>query len=191
VAAGDLTTLANVKAYAPGLDPATAGADTTYDDLLTRLITAVSDQMTVELGFSPKQSTVTELRNGHGQKAMTLNRFPVISVTSVKVDGNTIPARPAVGSAGWVLSSGGVLQLDGYRFDEGVLNVELGYQAGYATVPSDIEQAVIKMVLLQFQDRKRIGVSSTSQAGQSVSFGDAPVLAFWRSVVDSYRLQAI
>lgn len=190
-APGDLTTLATLKAYAPGLDPAAAGTDSTFDELLGRLITAVSDQMVSELGFSPQSSAVTELRNGHGRKAMTLGRFPVISVTSVKVDGSTVPARSVVGGDGWVLSSGGVVELVGYSFTEGVANVEFGYTAGYATIPFDIEQAVIKMTLLQFQDRKRIGVASVSQAGASTSFGDGPVLAFWRSVVDAYRLQAI
>jgi hypothetical protein len=191
MAAGDLTTLASLKAFMPGLDPAQAGGDTTYDDLLGRLITAVSDQFKAEAGTSPTQTTYTEARNGHGQAGMTLLNFPVISVTSVKVDGTTIPARPSVSESGWVLSSGGRVELVGYRFTEGIANVEFVYSAGYATVPFDIEQAIIKMVALQFSDRKRIGVASTSQAGMSTSFGDAPVLAYWRSVVDSYRVQAV
>lgn len=191
MAAGDLTTLATLKAYAPGLDPATAGADTTFDDLLTRLITAVSDQFRSEAGTNPKQTTYTETRNGHGQAGMTLLNFPVISVTSVTVDGTVIPARATVNDSGWVLSAGGRIDLVGYKFTEGTSNVVFVYSAGYTDVPLDIEQAVIKMVLLQFHDRKRIGVASTSQAGTSTSFGDAPVLAYWRSVVDSYRAQAV
>lgn len=191
MAAGDLTTLANLKAYAPGLDPAAAGGDTTFDELLGRLITAVSDQFRAEAGTNPKQTSYVETRNGHGQAGMTLLNFPVISVSSVKVDGATIPARVAVTDSGWVLGPGGRLELVGYRFTEGVANVEVTYSAGYATIPGDIEQAVVKMVALQFADRKRIGVASSSQAGISTSFGDGPVLAYWRAVVDSYRVQAI
>lgn len=190
MAAGDLTTLATLKAYSPGLDPQQAGADTTFDALLERLITAVSDQFKAEAGMNPAQTTYTETRDGHGGSAMTTRNAHVISVTSVTVDGQAVPARPSVSGDGWTLD-GDRVSLSGSRFTEGVANVVLVYVAGYATVPLDIEQAVIKMVALQFADRKRIGVASSSQAGTSTSFGDGPVLAYWRSVVDSYRVQAI
>ena len=189
MATGDLTTLANLKAYAPGLDA--GGADTTYDALLARLISSVSDQFRSETGTNPKQTTYTEVRDGNGLDGLSLLNWPVISVTSVKVDGSTIPQRSTVADAGWVLTNSGRLKLVGYTFTAGVANVEVVYSAGYQTVPSDIEQAVIKMVALQFADRKRIGLNSLSQAGGSVSFGDAPVLAYWRSVVENYRLPAI
>lgn len=187
----DLTTVAAVKAYAPGLAPAQAGTDGTFDELLQRLVTAVSAQFCIEANTNPKQTTYTEFRHGHGQTGITLLNYPVLSVTSVKVDGALVSARAAVGADGWVFGAGGRVDLVGSTFSAGVSNVEIVYVAGYAAVPFDIEQAVIKMVALQFADRKRIGVASTSQAGTSTSFGDGPVLAYWRSVVDSYRVQAI
>lgn len=191
MAAGDLTTLANVKAYSPGLETTRQGTDDTFDALLARLITAVSDQFRAEAGTDPVLATYTETRNGHGRNAMTLNHGPVVAVTSVKVDGTTIPARPSVSGDGWVLDGDRVL-LVGSVFTDGTGNVEFTYSAGYATIPGDLEQAVIKMVCLQFQDRKRIGVASSSIAGESTSFNsDGSVLAYWRSVVESYRVQAI
>jgi hypothetical protein len=186
MAAGDLTTLTAVKGYVQGLEV----ADNTFDVLLARLITAVSAQFVADSGTNISQATYTERRSGNGRAALTLKNAPVSSVTSVTVDGTTVAAQTVVGGPGWVLD-GSTLQLVGSKFTEGTLNVTVVYVAGYALVPLDVEQAVIKMVGLQFSDRKRIGQGSASTGGESVSFADGAVLAYWNGTVENYRDQAI
>ena len=83
------------------------------------------------------------------------------------------------------------LCFDGYWLTEGLQNVGLTYTAGYTVIPADVEQAVIKMVCLQFSDRNRIGQNSRAIAGETVNYADAPVLSYWRSVVDAYRTPRI
>jgi len=186
MAAGDLTTLAKVKGYVQGLDQ----ADATFDEVLGRIIAAVSAQFVSESGMVPTSTAYTEKRSGHGMESMTLRHAPVISVTSVSVDGVAVPAQPSVGSSGWVLD-GSTVRLVGYVFTEGTLNVSIVYTAGYAAIPADIEQAVIKMVGLQFTDRKRIGQSSLSAGGESISYSDGATLAYWNTIVEAYSEQAI
>lgn len=182
MAAGDLTTLAVVKGYLPGLDP----VDTQFDDLLARLISAVSAQFTGEVGRDLSSASATEVYDGHGGKRLTPNRWPITAVSSLTVDGEAIAARASVTGTGYVIDNGTSIVLAGYRFTEGTQNVSLTYTAGYTTMPSDVEQAVVKMVALQFKDKDRIGQGSRSVSGESVSYADAPVLAYWRSVVDAY-----
>lgn len=182
MAAGDLTTLAVVKGYLPGLDV----LDTTYDDLLTRLITAVSAQFANEVGRDLASVEATEVYNGHGRQRLTPWRWPITAVSTLTVDGESIAARASVTESGYVVDDGTSVCLVGYWFTRGVQNVSLKYTAGFTTIPEDIQQAVVKMVALQFRDKDRVGQGSRSGLGESVSYSDAPVLAYWRSVVDSY-----
>ena len=182
MAAGDLTTLAVVKGYLPGID----ALDTQFDALLERLITAVSAQFTNEVGRDLSSSSATETYNGHGGRRLTPKRWPITAVASLVVDGEAIAARPDVASDGYVIDDETSIVLCGSWFATGTQNVVLTYTAGYTSIPTDVEQAVVKMVALQFRDRDRVGQSSRSMQGESVSYGDAPVLAYWRSVVDSY-----
>lgn len=178
----DLTTLAVVKDYLPGLDP----VDTTYDVLLARLLSAVSDQFTGEVGRDLASSAGTEVYSGHGGTRLTPARFPITAVAALSVDGTAIPARATLTDSGYVIDNGTSIVLDGYRFTTGINNVSITYTAGYVTMPADVVQAVVKMVSLQFRDKDRIGQGSRSMQGESVSYADAPVLAYWRSVVDAY-----
>ena len=187
MAAGDLTTLATVRGYLPTIDP----TDIQFDDLLTRLITAVSTQFTTDSGRVLASATATETYSGLGGQRLTPKRWPITAVTSVYIDGELVPERPAVGEAGWVIDEETSLCFDGYWLTQGLQNVELTYTAGYTVIPADVEQACIKMVCLQFSDRNRIGQNSRAIAGDSVNYADAPVLAYWRSVVDAYRTPRI
>jgi hypothetical protein len=187
MAAGDLTTLTVVKGYLPGLEP----TDNSFDTLLTRLITSVSTQFTTEVGRSLASETAAETYNGHGGQRLTPARWPVTAVTSLVVDGETIAARAALGESGYIIDGQTSVVLDGYYYARGTQNVVLTYTAGFVTIPADVEQAVVKMVCLQFRDKDRIGKSSGSAQGESVSYADGPVLAAWRNTVESYRAQLL
>lgn len=183
MATGDLTTPAQVKGYLPKVEV----LDTQFDALLARLITATSDRFKADTNRTILKATVTETTSGSGATRLLLGEYPVVGVTSVTVDGELVPQRAAVGESGWVLM-GSCVELVGYVFARGVANVVVVYEAGYTAVPSDVEQAVIKMVALQFADRKRPGESSKAISGESISFNEGgPVLAYWRDVVDAYR----
>lgn len=144
---GDLTSLANVKAWLS--PPLTSTND---DALLTRLVSAASRFI---LGYLNRPSLLSlpyaETRDGVGGRTLMLRQWPVTSVTSLTVDGNAVPAAgPAGAAAGWVLDgwdgwSAGqpqALSVIGYAFARGRQNIAIAYTAGYAvsgelqTVPS-------------------------------------------------------
>ena len=162
MAATDLTTLPNVKAWLQ--------VNGTSDDaLLTRLITATSDYITQWLNRQLLSGPVTDVRNGDGGRRMFLSEYPVTAVSSVTVGAISIPASTGYGSAGYLFDDRGVT-LTGYRFDRDIKNVTINYTAGYATVPLELEQACIELISLRYRERDRIGHTSKSIQGETTAF---------------------
>lgn len=132
--AGDLTTVERVRNH---LGHTSQDAD----ERLAELVTSSSEWVRSQLGRIISSTLVTEIRSGNGGARMLLDEAsatpdsPPCSVTSVTVDGVTIPVRPAVSSSdtnpsGWALREYGV-DLVGYTFGKGLKNVTLVYRIGY------------------------------------------------------------
>lgn len=176
MAAGDLTTLANLKAWIPGLTG-------TSDDLaLSRLISATSAQFNAYLSRSLLTASYTESYDGKDTASMILANFPITAVSSLSIDGIPIPAAPlptptGPQPAGYVFTAkmlslvgGGYPFGASYRFTRGYQNVQVAYTAGLAAVPFDIEQACIEYCAIRYSERQRIGQKSKSLGGEVVSF---------------------
>jgi hypothetical protein len=158
----DMTTLDNVKQY--------IGVSSTDDDaLLSRLITAVSEGFESCLNRVISSAQYTELRDGNGKQAMMFANMPATAVSSVKVNGVSIPAAPDITSYGYRFDES-LLTLNGATFEKGRRNIEIAYTAGYVTTPKDLEQACIEVVALRYKERDRIGHQSKSIGGENVTF---------------------
>ncbi|HUO92562.1 MAG TPA: hypothetical protein VMU22_06560 [Rhizomicrobium sp.] len=129
MAATDLTTLADVKSWL-------GRTDTNSDALLASLVTRASRAICSWLQrplLLPHG--VSETHTGTGGSVLVLKEWPVLSVSSVVVDGLAIP-QAARQSPGWALDAwNGVppgrmqaLRLRGYLFGG---PVEVTYEAGY------------------------------------------------------------
>jgi hypothetical protein len=188
-----LTTLDKAQAQIFGNAP-----EINANDILTALIASSSAWVEREVGGDLITATITETRDGNGGTRIVLERShtwrpgnPTTTITSLKIDGATIPARPAVTTSdtnpsGYVLT-GDAIDLVGYCFAEGTANVVVTYTAGFTTCPADVEQAVLEHVALRYRDRGRTGLSSSSGDGESVSYSSAGTLAFIEGVLASYR----
>lgn len=182
MAAGDLTTLANVKAYLS--PPLTTSTD---DALLSRLITAASQFIQSWLNRAIATASYTDTRNGTGGMRLFLRNRPVTAIASVTIDGVAIPASspPPLG-AGYLFDDSSVY-LIGRAFTKGLQNVVVQYSAGYATTPPEIEQACIGLVALRYKERDRIGQVSKNLAGETVSFQQKDMPADIATLLDQYR----
>lgn len=166
----DLTTLAEVKEYL-GI------TTTTTDSLLSRLISASSAYMQSWMSRTIAQQTYNETRNGLGGNVMVLINQPIISVASVIVNGINIVARPPLGPGastgygfGFNFDDTRIFLSGGATFCKGFANVNVTYDAGFATVPPDLDQACVEMVGDWFKYRDRIGKLSEGIEGQTISF---------------------
>lgn len=189
----NLTTLEAARRQLFGNDP-----EISADDILTALIASSSAWVEREVGGDLLQATITETFDGDGGTVVRLTRShswrpgsPPTTVSSVKVNGETIPARAAVSvydtdPTGWVYREDRVT-LVGFNFTPGTANVVITYQAGFPTCPTDIEQACLEHIAARYKRRGNEGQASSAGGGDSVSYGDAADFAFIKGSLEGYR----
>ena len=102
MAFGDLTTLADVKAW---LQTGQAAFPATDDALLTRLVTAASQYIQTWLNRQIASADYLEMRDGTGGHRLQFACFPVTAVLSLTIDGQAVPAAASVNAAGYRFSS--------------------------------------------------------------------------------------
>lgn len=169
---GDLTTLPALKSW---LD--IKGNE--FDDDLERLITAISLFVKNWVGRSLLLAEYTEKRSGAGGPVLMLNQYPILSITSLQLDGHAIlPAQ-------YSFDDNGIYLINGV-FTRAKNNIVVVYQAGYDGVPADVEQAVIETAALRWKERGRIGMTSKGMAGETTNFviSDFPPSA--KSILNDY-----
>lgn len=165
---------------------------TTYDALLTNLVTRVSMAIArfcnrvAPDGTSALEAPgidVTEYYDGDGTRHLHLIRYPGISVTSVTSDhARVFGAGTLVAATDYYLDKrqGRIVLLPQAAtafatvgvFSKGAGNVKVVYQGGYAAgaIPADLEEAAILWVSAIFTRRKQLGILSQSIGSYSVTF---------------------
>jgi hypothetical protein len=148
------------------------------DVMLARLITAITGWIIAESGRSLASDDYTETYNGLGSRRMSLRNFPVTDVTSLQVDGITIPQAPGPGQAGYFFDRYS-LYLNGYAFSKDVQNVIVTYTGGAEAGDWELvmaEQVCLELLSLAYRGKEFIGQRTKALAGESVSinFSDVP-----------------
>lgn len=159
-----LTTVAAVKEYLR-----ISSTDTTNDNSLERQINAVSEFIERFCDRHFEKTTYTHKFRGNGRQKLLLNQYPILSVTSVKVDGSDATDYEILGEEG-ILYRENLWPWSGYR--AGLVgdpigsrpNIEVVYTAGYVlpkddapdsprTLPYDLEDAAIELVAIRHEMR--------------------------------------
>lgn len=163
MAAGDLTTLADVRAFLG----VTGSAD---DALITRMISEHSQAMQNYVNRQLTSQQYSEALDGYGGNVLLLKNYPITAISSLAVNGRPIPAASGYSDPGYRFRNYEVV-LNGDCFDRGVMNVEIDYTAGYETVPADLAGACIKWVANSYREKDRLGQASKQLNGaETVSF---------------------
>src|SRR5437762_4201478 len=194
MAFGDLTTLADVKAW---LQTGQDAFPDTDDALLARLITAASDFIQTWLNRRIVLADYEEVRDGSGGQRLVFANFPVTAVLALSIDGLAIPPAPGPGElggggfgAGYVFTPT-ELALRGYVLTRCPHNVIVAYTAGFAAAPPDIAQASIELVCLRYRERTRIGETSRASGGsETVTFSQLDMSADVKLLLSQYRIAA-
>ena len=156
-----LASIDDVKAY--------VNIATDADDvLLTSLIEAESAYILSWLGRGFELAVHADIFGGNGGREHLFHSYPVVSVSTVTVDGVTIPPAPTIQDKGYLVY-GSRLLLFGYRFARGHLNCRVAYTAGQET-PADVRQACVELVGYRYRNRDRIGLASKSIAGETTAY---------------------
>ncbi|GAB7388993.1 hypothetical protein BSNK01_28310 [Bacillaceae bacterium] len=151
-----------------------------HDELIQDLITAASTAIETYTSRIFVQKSYTELYDGKGLNYLVLRQAPIVSVSEVKIDDQTLPAEDYA-----FYAETGVLRRKTGFWPEGVQNIEVSYTAGYSTVPPDVEQAVILLVAAWFKTDISDFSNLINEAGGIVRPEAFPSRV--RALLDPYR----
>ena len=165
-----LTSLASVKSH---LNISV----TTQDTTLERMINAASNKIEKFLDRKILKRAYTEYQDGRANDRIVLRQWPCDKPTELwdDISGKFTDSSNQLDTEEYVTEGDpaiGVVLLGGLRFSRANKNIKIVYQAGYDTVPYDIEEACILTVEFMYDMRadRRIGVSSKGKNGESTSF---------------------
>ncbi|ACL64650.1 hypothetical protein A2cp1_1306 [Anaeromyxobacter dehalogenans 2CP-1] len=176
-----LASLTDLKGYL-GI---TAAAE---DALLSRLLTGSSDFLEKATGRTFAAEGHTGTFDGDDSRLLFPTHTPILSVTSLTVDGRTITERGSWDAEGFVVRPYYLELSSGLCFTRGLANVGLQYSAGFETVPGDVQQAVITLSALAYKERTRVGVLSNTVQGEAFSYQTLTLPQSVQSVVDAWRV---
>lgn len=157
----DLTTLAAVKQYL-------GVTDTVDDAVLSSLITSYSQwfRSLANRDFDVRAYDIW--RSGRDFTQLQTPQWPIVSVQGLTINGRTISAQTAFGAYGYRFTERSIV-LDGTSFAYGEENIRIQYTAGYATIPTDLAQAVNELVGLRYRLRDKLEWTSKTLAGETVA----------------------
>ena len=177
-----LTTLAAFKVYA-GIQDNNVPRDRNLRTLIDSASAAVENACQRVFAVTP----YTLRRSGTGGVQLELPVGPVVSVDSVTVSGVAIAQSPDGVDAGWVLDGTTLWLVGGPRFDRGVVNVVVQFQAGYSQPPDEVQQLVNRMVMAEFKGRDWVGVSSKTLGNETITWRDEITSRAAQGILGNYR----
>ena len=168
-----LVSLSDLKTY---LDI----TSTDYDTLLGNIKDGV-EKLFIDISGNPiEQADYETTVYADNIKLILLPVYPVNSVASIKVDDTTID-----------LDNYEVYSEEGYiRFDFNVKGkVVISYNAGYSTIPMDIQEVVKQQTGLFFRNRGNIGQKSVTVGNETIT-QEIGILPVFIEVARRYRTYA-
>jgi hypothetical protein len=117
---------------------------------------------------------------------MPFAHYPVTSVASLTIDGQSIPPGDPVSTPGFYFTPT-MLMLNGYSFRRGFGNVVINTTAGYAEIPDELAQACIELVNVRYAEKKRPGLVSEALAGQTTAYSQRDVPPSVATMLGAFR----
>lgn len=171
--ANAMTTLAMAKSYLK----LPAAADANNDPIVELFINSSSEYIERECDRIFKQATYNEIRSGRKQNIILLKQWPVTTISAVYVDSSgQFGAGTALDATDYQIGDdGNSLILMSGVFPNGYNNVKITYQAGYATIPSDLEHACLWGVSFyrNLRDGQDIGRPQKSKGDENTQISQA------------------
>lgn len=176
----DFTTIENVREYL-------RIKGTTDDAMIARLIKGASKLMTTYMNRDISAKDYTEVFDGKGSNYHVFGNYPVNNISFVYAgDISMMPAQNN-NSSGYVHDHEKVV-LNGGIFPRGMLNCKVVYNAGYTTIPDDLEQACIELVGFKYKAIEHLDQQSKQlAAGETVTFITKDIPQTVKVVLNHYK----
>jgi len=185
MAANDLVTVAQVEAH---FGIPTGTGDATQLGFQIEVASQMIEKYTKRI---IKEQTFTEIYDGRRDNRLILGQWPVTSITEIRFDTESlfVDAETLVDSDDYRLSTNQqeLIYRPG-KWPIGYQNIKVVYDAGFATVPADIQSACLFLVdfLEGVRTNRNIGRKTKGKAGETTTLieGIPETIA---TMLDSYR----
>lgn len=197
----DLVTLEQAKEWLP------TNQSVESDNNIQACISAVSIHWLWKTGQGnpdgsiPAKSPFTQVvdytgwYDGNGGTRMFVRNVPIVSVSSLTIDGTAPQQSLGAMMSGWVIDSNGksIALRGSWRFNEGVQNIYLVHRAGFASVPEDIQLAALQIIALNYKKRNWVGQQQVIQPEVfgTVMYRDWDIPPEAQKVIWAYARKAI
>ena len=131
LSANAMITVDDLGLYTGGQLPGAVSPSTTTKE---EYIEAASDYIRSYCNRDFMKQAYTEYHRGGGQR-ITLNHYPVVSITSITIDGTEISSDDYT----LIDAKNGIVEFDYWLEDTGVNEIYVSYTAGYSISPGDGE----------------------------------------------------
>jgi hypothetical protein len=166
--ANALTTLATAKDFLE-----IAVSNTSQDTRIERFINAASAMIEQYCSRRFKVQTFIEVHDGRSSQSILLHNWPAQKPSEVNIDPSwAFGPSTALAVDTFTVMDNGWLTLRSSIFPRGVQNIKITYQAGYSTVPADLEEIALMLVeyLYQHRNDRRSGIKSKSKSGENIAY---------------------
>lgn len=149
--------------------------DSDQKNLLKSFINSASSFCNSETHRLLLSRVLTEYYSGDGSNSLFTNQYPITTITAVYDD-----LARAYGSD-TEIDSGDLVYMpetlaykivyDGGTFTQGIKNLKVQYTAGYSTIPYDLQQACIEIIMFYWKSFKdgRFGITSRTIGDGSIT----------------------
>lgn len=187
-----LTTLANAKEHL-GIP----NGNTDFDNLINRLIGEATRRIETYCDrFLEQRLAVEEFQDGFAQNRILLNQWPAVKPSELWIDGSGefTDTDKKLDPSEYDLDLSakgegiGVVLKGGCYFPNGIKNIKVVYDCGYATIPEDLEGACLWTVQFLYETRTNLSVSVETKGKnqENITYrGDLP--AFVKETLNIYK----
>jgi hypothetical protein len=129
-------------------------ADELRDDWYNMVVGILHEVTPYEL-FHTTTTITDEVHDGDGTNLLVVNRPPIVSISSISIDGVAVSSTCYTAYGNFVKLSPSEENLLTPIFPKGVGNVTISYTSGFSTVPTDIKLGVINAIEIIALHKKR------------------------------------
>lgn len=178
-----LCSLANAKMYIGMKDDSTE-----FDTRIESYIDAASWYLNDATKRKLLARSLTEYYDGRGSDVLVTKERPINSVTTLHSDANrSFGSTTLIAATDYqVYGDEGYIVVTGSAFDVGERVLKLVYNAGFTTVPYDLEQAALELTAYWYEYYKshRVGIKTQSVGDKQTTYADMP--PFVTAVIRKY-----
>ena len=132
---------------------------------LSALIAAASAAVEQWCAREFTSTAYTETHNGTGTCELMLRVFPVTTITKIEtLDDDAVATEITSGNR--VDKRTGLLRLTMEHFPVGHQNVVILYTAGFATIPADVQEAVVQLIAGLHNETQQNASASSERLGE-------------------------